>query len=324
MMVLYLISLKYIFFFTPIVLSSSSPFCPKRLLWHEKSFYDDTQSFRLQICCNVTRLWLVQLMFDWRLASSYNGGDWQWKNVETLTLPGFDLILSKCDNQTMLGDIVNPNCKQERGKIITLSQNADQLSEFDQWYVMCYEWIYDKDSQRRCVICRLDKFCTNHGRCRDTFINVEVVNATLSSFTVLLHVGDIPFGAQINVEASNAYQQVYSLSSKASGSLNNVTKKDVHYKSFLSAPRNKTLVYNVTNLKSDSWYHVNVCMIVRTPSWFRSTYPNINLPDEHIFCIKDEGRTSYKRYLSKGAQILRCDYFMFVFWIFLLMSLQQS
>lgn len=298
--VMILISFEY--FFTPTLSSSSSTStssCLRRLIWHEKYFFDDTQSFRLQICCNVTRLWLAQLTSDWRLDSMF--GDRRWKNIDNLTLPGFDLLLSKCGNQTMLGQIVNDNCKQERGTIITLAQSRDQLPEFDQWYVTCYELRVDyRNPSSMCNVCKLDKFCTNHGRCREKFLQTEVVNATLNSFTVLLHVGDIPFDAQVNIVVSDAIEPY--------NTVTNERKKQIHFKSFPAAPKNKTLAYKLNDLRIDTWYTVNVCMIVWTPSAFVYRYPNISLPNEHVFCLKDEGRTLWKKnYLSKGAQSLRCD-----------------
>jgi len=144
-------------------------------------------------------------------------------------MPGFDLILSKCNhNQIILGEVVNGNCTLLRGNIATLSKGFDQykLPRFDTWYLTRLRvqpgYTDHQNLQRKpdasfgtrnqesdvqpmeksvpCLTCKLDMYCSTHKMCQDQFLYRKIVNASLNSITGLLQVGDLPFEAEIRTE----------------------------------------------------------------------------------------------------------------------------
>jgi len=255
-------------------------------------------------------------------------------------MPGFDLILSKCNhNQIILGEVVNGNCTLLRGNIATFSKGFDQykLPRFDTWYLSCLrvqpgftdhqnlhrkldEGNQESDVQPMeksvpCLTCKLDMYCSTHKRCRDQFLYREIVNASLHSITVLLQVGDLPFEAEIRTEVyDSAFYRLIDVESHLAappsdfrtttpGNLIEKSKRQpVHYENTAEAVRNSSLKYNIDGLKLNSWYMIRTCLTVRTPERFRQNYPQIFLEDEHKFCLDDEGYRTQRETKKKSRK----------------------
>lgn len=41
--------------------------CPEKLEWKRTVFSDDGKTFRLELCCQVTKIWWSEILGDWRL-----------------------------------------------------------------------------------------------------------------------------------------------------------------------------------------------------------------------------------------------------------------
>uniref|UniRef100_A0A915IKL2 Uncharacterized protein n=1 Tax=Romanomermis culicivorax TaxID=13658 RepID=A0A915IKL2_ROMCU len=307
--------------------------CPDKLDWRHKYYIEDIQAFRLQLCCWIDNIWWAELLHGWRFNETHlnmKGGQ-VWQNVHNLTLPGFELMVSKCPGgRIVLGEVVGSNrlnCTLEFGSILTLTQSEDYLPEFNQWYIMCYQinrmsyyhgsrtiksmdyWNHKSRTMRQnakdkdeCVVCDLDQFCTNHGRCRDKFMQIEIVNATLTSLTLLITLGAVPFDSEISVKVQEGYRRHNNLiySNRFLSKLKTDTQADA-VSDFYTV-----LTEQLGGLKPDKWYTVTVCMHVKTPMDFMARYPNLvlNIPSDHEFCLKEESRTLWSR---KKSSVVKLD-----------------
>lgn len=286
----------------------TSSLCPNSLQFRETVYIDETQTFSLRLCCNITRLWFGQLNNEWNLLPVPG---LQWIRLENLTMPGFDLLVSKChdDEPYVLGELMGPGCHSLRGNIVTLTKAVDRLPEFDQWYITCFEVQQTSlNSHSPCKICRLSMYCTHQRRCKDKFLHREIVNASLTSITIVLNVGNLPFEAEILTEVT-----------QTSNNKNSSTDVGAHYTNSVTAPRNRSLKYEIDGLKLNTWYQISTCAIVKTPAHFRLAHPNIPLPAEEKFCLAVEGyRTSRPRnhhnYKNSAVTIVNvCPLHIFIF-----------
>lgn len=285
--------------------SSSSSSCPNSLHFIERVYFDETQTFSLRICCNITRLWMGRVSNDWTVTPV---AGLQWLPIENLTMPGFDLLVSRCRNDKpyVLGELVGRGCHSQRGHIVTLTKSPDRLPEFDQWYITCFEMI---SSDKQCKICKLEMYCTHQRRCKEKFLHREIVNASLTTMTIVVNVGNLPFdNADILTEIiqtttlPNNHHQHDSNNNKTS-SLSSAGPL-THYSNTAQAARNRSMKYEVEGLKLNTWYQILTCVIVRPPSSFRLVYPNITLPNEEKFCLDIEGYRTSRPRTSSSAQLV--------------------
>uniref|UniRef100_A0A915HFK0 Uncharacterized protein n=1 Tax=Romanomermis culicivorax TaxID=13658 RepID=A0A915HFK0_ROMCU len=271
-----------------------------------------------------------------------------WVNINNLSMPGFDLILSKCQNgRIYLGEVMNDRCRLLRGHIATFSKGFDQykLPEFENWYVTCLRVDGQLDGPCNSLPLQSDKRIRPRTR-------VDIVNATTDTVTLLIHVGDLPFKADIRTivytrdsnrsrSTTTSYNSIViqknaQILPREGNDYNNLDyttaaedgiddKEDgqldqnyqiVHYTNTVEAAKNRSFKFEVKQMALNSWYIIRTCLVVRTPENFYERYPGLTLPGEDSFCLPDEGyRTprhlvNEKSSYSRNGGAVHCTFFV--------------
>ncbi|KRX66565.1 hypothetical protein T09_12945 [Trichinella sp. T9] len=256
--------------------------CPSALVWKNIYYIDDTQSIGLQLCCNISTLWAAQIEHDWHPVLPPALDD---VSINHLEVPGFDMLLSRCNNETRIGVAHRRDCVTEVGKVLSLEPSHHL--PFDQWYVMCF----DNIGEPRCPrLCSLEKLCTNEIRCRNVWIQRQIVNVTSTSMTLILHIGQLPFRAHLETEVRDVSSAAQSAEQQQSGSLLFINSETVH--------ANSQVVYQVHGLRPGSWYRLATCTRIPTPAQLNE----IRLPPENVVCLDQEIVRTSSNGLSKHAR----------------------
>ncbi|VDP10874.1 unnamed protein product [Soboliphyme baturini] len=155
---------------------------------------------------------------------------------------------------------------------------------------MCFRVTTTATLSHSCpTICSVEKLCTNAKRCRNVWIDREIVNATENSISVLVQVGRLPFAAMLKTTVAEV------VAGNRSDSKTYVVD---------TLPRNGQLVTEIDGLHPNCWYRIQTCVHIPTPYMF--TAANVRLPRESVFCLEDEAvRTSKIEYSWNRKSLAR-------------------
>ena len=61
------------------------------------------------------------------------------------------------------------------------------------------------------------------------------------------------------------------------------------YTNTVEAPKNRTLKFDIENLKPNAWYLIKTCLLIQVPGKLKDKYSFLTLDDHQEFCLDDEG-----------------------------------